>query len=121
MKDCLFCKFISGEIPVSKVYEDDDFIIIRDINPQCKNHFLAIPKTHYKFLADMSEKEAETLAVILKKIPTLVSELELKGGYRIVVNQGDDACQTVPHLHIHILSGEKMGWDPAGLGTNKSE
>ena len=114
MSDCLFCKFVSGEIPVAKVYENDDFIVIRDINPQCKNHFLAIPKTHYKFLADMSETEAVTLSRIFKKIPELEDVLELKKGYRIVINQGDDGCQTVPHLHIHILSGEKMGWDPAG-------
>ena len=115
MSDCLFCKFVNGEIPVSKVYEDDDFIVIRDINPQCKNHFLAIPKTHYKFLADMSEKEAETLSRIFAKIPKLSDILELEKGYRIVINQGDDGCQTVPHLHIHVLSGQKMGWDPAGL------
>lgn len=114
MSDCLFCKFVDGRIPVAKVYEDEDFIVIRDINPQCKNHFLAIPKTHYKFLADMTEGEAATLGRILKKIPTLESVLELSGGFRLVVNQGDDACQTVPHLHIHILSGEKMGWDPSG-------
>ena len=115
MEDCLFCKFVSGEIPVTKVFENEDFIVIRDINPQCRNHFLAIPKTHYKYLADMSDAESRTLAAILKKIPTLSEELELEKGYRIVVNQGDDACQTVPHLHIHILSGEKMGWDPAGI------
>lgn len=115
MSDCLFCKFISGEIPVNKVYEDEDMIIIRDINPQCRNHFLAIPKTHYKFLADMTENDAATLGRIFSKIPRLEKKLELCGGYRIVINQGDDACQTVPHLHIHVLSGEKMGWDPAGL------
>lgn len=113
MEDCLFCKFAKGEIPVNKVYEDEDFIIIRDINPQAKNHFLAIPKTHFKYLAEMTEKDSETLARILKKIPTLTDLLELGGGYRLVINQGDDAGQTVPHLHIHILSGQKMGWQPA--------
>ena len=115
MNDCLFCKFVSGEIPTTKVYEDEDFIIIRDINPQCKNHFLAIPKTHYKFLADMSEEESATLGRIFAKIPKLAGELELERGYRIVINQGEFGQQTVPHLHIHILSGEQMAWDPAGL------
>ena len=115
MEDCLFCKFVSGEIPVSKVFENQDFIVIRDINPQCKNHFLAIPKTHYKFLADMNGEDSAALARIFAKIPQLRSELELEKGFRIVINQGDDACQTVPHLHIHVLSGEQMGWDPAGL------
>lgn len=113
MDDCLFCKFVKGEIPVNKVYEDEDFIVIRDINPQAKNHFLAIPKAHFKLLSEMSENDAERLKRILKKIPTLEKELELKNGYRLVINQGDDAGQTVPHLHIHILSGQKMGWQPA--------
>ena len=117
MSDCLFCKFVSGEIPVNKVYEDDDFIIIRDINPQCKNHFLAIPKKHYKFLADMTADDARVLGSVFKKISSLADTLELKEGYRIVINQGENGCQTVPHLHIHILSGEKMGWDPAGLNA----
>ena len=110
MDDCLFCKFAKGELPVNEVYEDEDFIVIRDINPQAKNHFLAIPKTHFKLWSEMSENDAERLKRILKKIPTLEKELELKNGYRLVINQGDDAGQTVPHLHIHILSGQKMGW-----------
>lgn len=113
MDDCLFCKFAKGEIPVDKVYEDEEFIVIRDINPQAKNHFLAIPKTHFKLLSEMTEDDAERLKRILKKIPTLEKELELTNGYRLVINQGDDAGQTVPHLHIHILSGQKMGWQPA--------
>lgn len=113
MDDCLFCKFAKGEIPVDKVYEDEDFIVIRDINPQAKNHFLAIPKTHFRLLSEMTEDNAERLKRILKKISTLEKELELKNGYRLVINQGDDAGQTVPHLHIHILSGQKMGWQPA--------
>lgn len=117
MENCLFCKFVNGEIPVNKVYEDEDFIIIKDIEPKCKNHFLAIPKVHYKFLAEMTKEDSLALARIFSKIPTLVDLLELKNGYRLVINQGDDAGQTVPHLHIHILSGEKMGWDPAGLKT----
>ena len=113
MEDWLFCKFADGEIPVNKVYEDEDFVIIRDINPQAKNHFLAIPKRHFKYLAEMTEDDAALVARMLKKIPTLEKELELSGGYRLVINQGDDAGQTVPHLHIHILSGQKMGWQPA--------
>lgn len=111
--DCLFCKFISGEIPVNKLYEDDNFIVIRDIEPKAKNHYLAIVKSHFKLLAEMTDEQAEMLKNTLKKIPELSEILELQGGYRIVVNQGDDAGQTVPHLHIHILCGQKMGWTPA--------
>ena len=103
MENCLFCKFVSGEFNVDKVFENEDFIIIRDIAPKAKNHFLAIPKVHFKFLAEMTEKDAELVGRMLKTIPTLTEVLELKSGYRLVINQGDDAGQTVPHLHIHIL------------------
>lgn len=113
MEDCLFCKFANGEIPVNKVFENEDFVIIRDINPQAKNHFLAIPKKHFKYLAEMTEEDSELVGRILKTISALEDLLELKNGYRLVINQGDDAGQTVPHLHIHILSGQKMGWQPA--------
>ncbi len=113
MEDCLFCKFTGGEIAVNKVFENADFIIIRDINPQAKNHFLAIPKKHFKYLAEMTAEDSETLGRILKTISSLTDLLELGDGYRLVINQGDDAGQTVPHLHIHILSGQKMGWQPA--------
>lgn len=113
MEDCLFCKFANGAIPVDKVYEDEDFIIIKDIAPVAKNHYLAIPKTHFKYLAEMGYNEAALVGRMLKKIPELSSLLHLENGYRLVINQGDDAGQTVPHLHIHILSGQKMGWQPA--------
>ena len=113
MNNCLFCKIIKGEIPASKMYEDDDMIIIKDIEPKAKNHYLCIPKLHFKLLAEMGEKEAEAVKKCLLKIPTLEKELGLEGGYRLVINQGDDAGQTVFHLHIHILSGQKMGWQPA--------
>lgn len=113
MNDCLFCKMVSGEIPVNKVYEDENMIIIRDIEPKAKNHFLCIVKCHFKYLSEMTENDAEMLKNCLKKIPELKDILELTDGYRLVINQGDDAGQSVPHLHIHILSGQKMGWTPA--------
>ena len=113
MNDCLFCKFANGEIPVNKVYEDDDFIIIRDIEPKAKNHFLAIPKRHFALLSEMNADDNAALSRIFAKIPTLNKQLELDSGYRLVINQGDDAGQSVHHLHIHILSGQKMGWQPA--------
>ena len=111
--DCLFCKFVSGEIPIQKVYEDCDFIIIKDIAPKAKNHFLAIPKQHFKLLSEATEEQSLMVGKMLKKISTLTKELELENGYRLVINQGDDAGQTVFHLHVHILSGQKMGWQPA--------
>lgn len=113
MNSCLFCKFVSGEIEVQKIYEDEDMIIIRDIAPQAKNHFLAIPKQHFKFISDADNSQCEMIGRCLKKISGLTDLLELGNGYRLVINQGDDAGQTVDHLHIHILSGQKMGWQPA--------
>lgn len=114
MSDCLFCKFVSNELKTEKVFENEDFIIIKDISPMAKNHFLAIPKKHFKLLSEMTEEDATILGGILKTIPTLTDVLELNEGYRLVINQGDDAGQSVPHLHIHVLSGQKMGWNPAG-------
>lgn len=113
MENCLFCKFVSGEIPVVKVYEDEIMIIIRDINPQAKNHFLAIPKQHFKLISDATAEQVGIIGKIFKRISELEDVLQLKNGYRLVVNQGDDAGQTVFHLHIHILSGQKMEWNPA--------
>ena len=113
MENCLFCKFVSGEFKTEKVFENEDFIIIKDIAPKAKNHFIAIPKKHFKLLAEMTQEDSQTLGRILKTIPTLSDVLHLENGYRLVVNQGDDAGQTVPHLHVHILSGQKMEWNPA--------
>jgi len=113
MENCLFCKFVSGEFKTEIVFENDDFIIIKDIAPKAKNHFLAIPKKHFKYLAEMTQEDSALVGRILKTIPTLADKLELGEGYRLVINQGDDAGQTVPHLHIHVLSGQKMEWNPA--------
>ena len=108
MENCLFCKIIKGEIPATKMYEDDNMIIIKDIDPKAKNHFLCIPKRHFKLLAEMTEEDANAVKACLKKIPTLEKELGLKNGYRLVINQGEDAGQTVRHLHVHIIGGEKL-------------
>ena len=113
MENCLFCKIIKGDIPATKMYEDDNMIIIKDIDPKAKNHFLCIPKSHFKLLKDMTEEQSQMLKECFNKIPTLEKELGLENGYRLVINQGEDAGQTVFHLHIHILSGQKMGWTPA--------
>lgn len=108
MNDCVFCKINKGEIPSEKLYEDDDVFIIRDINPRAIKHYLMIPKNHYKLLADMSEEDSQTLARALKKLPELANQLGLENGFRLVINQGEDAVQTVFHLHIHIMGGEKL-------------
>ena len=113
MENCLFCKFVNREYKTDIVFENEDFIMFKDINPVAKNHFLAVPKRHFKYLAEMTEDDANMLGRILKKISELKDLLGLENGYRLVINQGDDAGQTVPHLHIHVLSGQKMEWHPA--------
>ena len=111
--NCLFCKIIKGEIPSKKMYEDDDMYIFCDIDPKAPKHYLCVPKSHFKLLSEMTDEQAEMLKRCLKKIPGLTELLGLEGGYRLVINQGDDAGQSVFHLHIHILAGKKMGWQPA--------
>ncbi len=106
--NCVFCAIMDGEIPSQKVYEDEKFIIIKDINPKAKLHYLCIPKNHYKLLEQMTEEDLDNIRYIFKKIPELKKELGLENGYRIIINQGDDAIQTVFHLHIHLLGGEKL-------------
>ncbi len=108
MDNCLFCKIIKGEIPSTKVYEDDDMLIIKDISPQAKVHLLLLPKEHYANIVEMTDAQAATLAKCIKKLSTLTDELGLQGGFRLVSNKGADACQSVEHLHVHILGGEKL-------------
>ena len=107
---CVFCSIIDGVIPSTRVYEDEDFIIIKDIEPIAKCHYLAIPKIHFKYLSEMKESNLKVLNKILTTIPKIQNELGLKNGYRLIINQGDDAGQSVPHLHIHIIGGETLEW-----------
>lgn len=108
MDNCIFCKMIKGEIPVTPIYSDDDMIIIKDINPQAPLHYLAIPREHFASVVDMTARQAQTLGRMLKKIGELTEALGLSGGFRIVSNKGVNGCQSVMHLHIHILGGEKL-------------
>lgn len=109
MENCIFCKIIAGEIPSSKVYEDEDMLVFRDINPQAKVHCLCVPKSHFATLSEMNEQQAEIVKKCLVKIPGIAAELGLSDGYRLIINQGKDAGQTVFHLHIHILGGQYLG------------
>ena len=113
MEDCIFCKIIGRDIASTKVYEDEDMVIIKDIAPQAPVHLLLLPKQHYPDIIAMSDEQAQTLARCLKKLSAMTAELGLEGGFRLVSNKGADACQSVGHLHIHILGGgqlaDKMG------------
>ena len=109
MADCLFCKIIAGDIPSAKVYEDEHVYAFRDINPQAPTHVLVIPKTHVASVAKVDEISDELLAACLRACRT-VAQLEglTESGFRVVSNCGDDACQSVHHLHFHVLGGRKM-------------
>ena len=108
MDNCVFCKIKKGEIPSTKLYEDEDFMIIKDINPQAKIHLVAIPTLHVPYIAEMSEQQSLIIGKIMNKVSKMQNELGLTNGYRLIINQGHDANQTVPHLHIHILGGEEL-------------
>ena len=109
MADCLFCRIIAGEIPSAKVYEDDKTFAFRDINPMAPVHVLVIPKTHVASMAAIDEADDALLAACLRTVREVA---KLEGvdatGYRVVSNCGDDACQSVKHLHFHVLGGRKM-------------
>lgn len=111
--NCVFCAIIEGEIPSQKVYEDEEMIIIKDINPNAPVHLLLIPKEHYANITEMSNEQAATLGKCIKKLGGLVDGLGLKDGFRLISNKGADACQSVDHLHIHILGGKQL---PAFMG-----
>lgn len=108
MDDCVFCKIIQGVIPSKRYFEDEDMIVIKDLEPKAKEHYLCIPKVHFALLSEMDGEKSEILRRCFTKIPTLQEKLGLSGGYRVIINQGDDAGQTVHHLHIHLLGGEKL-------------
>ena len=108
MNDCIFCKIAEGVIPSSKVYEDDVMLAFRDINPQAPVHVLVIPKTHIASLDEVSAENSDIVKKIFEKIPEIASLAGVTNGYRLISNCGEDACQTVKHLHFHILGGKKM-------------
>ena len=107
--DCLFCSIIKGEIPSQKVYEDDKILAFRDIDPQAPVHVLVIPKQHIKWAWDLNAENSWIVAYIFEKIPLIAKELGVdEAGFRIVNNCGDDGCQSVKHLHFHILGGTQL-------------
>ncbi|MCR5263929.1 MAG: histidine triad nucleotide-binding protein [Clostridiales bacterium] len=108
MDGCLFCKIIAGEIPSAKVYEDDDIFAFRDINPQAPTHILVVPKTHIPSMDGVTAENSAVVAKIFEVIPQIAAKEGLTNGYRVISNCGPDACQTVKHLHFHILGGRAM-------------
>ena len=108
MENCLFCKIAAGIIPSTKVYEDELVYAFRDIAPQAPTHILVIPKAHIASCNGITAENSAVVAHIFEVIPQIAKEEGLENGYRIVSNCGDDAGQTVHHLHFHILGGKKL-------------
>ena len=110
MEDCLFCKIIKGEIPSNKVYEDEEILAFKDINPVAPIHILVIPKKHIGSLAHMEKEDEKIVGKIYGVINKIAEEQGFKeNGYRVIVNCGKDAGQEVMHLHFHLLAGKKFG------------
>jgi len=109
MNDCLFCKIARGEIPSDKVFEDDSILAFRDIHPQAARHVLIIPKTHLSGLNGLEGAGDALLARLLRAARSVAKETGIdESGYRLVANCGKHACQSVQHLHFHLLGGEQL-------------
>ncbi len=113
MFDCLFCKIIAGQIPSTKVYEDETVLAFRDINPQAPTHILVVPKAHIEDCNGINEANSAVVGHIFQVIPQIASAEGLSNGYRVVSNCGTDAGQTVAHLHFHILGGKTLSLEMA--------
>lgn len=113
MKDCLFCRLVSREIPSTPVYEDEEILAFKDINPQAPIHLLVIPKKHVPSLSQTGPEDLGLLGKIHGVIQELAAEHGVAtSGFRVVVNTGDDGGQTVGHLHFHLLGGRALKWPP---------
>lgn len=107
--DCIFCKIVAGEIPSTKVYEDDKILAFKDINPCAPVHNVIIPKEHVLSCADdITEENVDIIAYIFTKIPQIAKLCGLEDGYRIINNCGENGAQTVKHIHFHLIGGEKL-------------
>jgi len=109
MPDCLFCKIVEGLIPSEKIFEDEDFLAFKDINPQSPVHILVIPKKHVARLSDCGSNEGDMLSGLLLRANKAAKETGIaESGYRVAINSGDDGGQLVHHLHLHLMGGCKL-------------
>ena len=113
MSNCIFCRIIAGEIPATRVYEDDRLIAFTDLNPQAPTHVLVVPREHVPTLNDVTAGHEGLLGAMIRRGALIAHERgHADGGYRLVFNCNADAGQTVFHLHLHVLGGRRMGWPP---------
>ena len=106
--DCIFCKIAAGEIPSTKVFENEWIVAFRDLNPQAPTHILVIPREHIASADGVNADNSAVIAKIFEAIPQIAKAEGLTGGYRVITNCGPDACQSVHHLHFHVLGGGQM-------------
>ena len=111
MDNCLFCRIVAGEIPSRKLYEDDQVLAFYDVNPQAPTHFLVIPKVHIQSAGAVTPENSAVVAHIFEVIAKICKEKGIES-FRVVSNCGEDAGQSVPHLHFHVLAGRNLGWPP---------
>ncbi len=113
MADCLFCRISTKQIPAKVLYEDHTVMAFDDINPQAPTHVLVIPRKHIASLAPLGEGEAELMGHLTGVVNRIAKDKGIaESGYRVVVNNGKDAQQSVGHLHLHLLGGRPFGWPP---------
>jgi histidine triad (HIT) family protein len=110
--DCLFCRIAAGEIPATKIHEDDLVFAIRDIHPQAATHVLVMPLAHVVSAADLTEADAPLLGRLFSVAAKIAADEGLENGWRLVSNVGPDGGQSVAHLHVHLLGGRPMTWPP---------
>ena len=108
MSDCIFCRIARGEIPSRRVYENEQVLAFHDRNPQAPVHVLIIPRMHIPSLDGVNEENSAVLARVMEAVPRVAREAGLTGGYRLISNCGKDACQSVGHLHFHLLGGTQL-------------
>lgn len=106
--DCLFCSIIKGEIPSTKVYENEKVFAFRDINPQAPTHILVVPKNHISSADAVNADNSADVAAIFEAIPEIAKAEGLKDGYRVITNIGEHGCQSVKHLHFHVVGGKQL-------------
>jgi len=112
MKDCLFCRIISGEIPSKKAYEDERVYAFEDINPQAPTHILVVPKKHIRGLKEAQKEDAEIIGYCQLTAADIARQRSIEDGYRTVINVGPRAGQSVFHLHVHLIGGRPLHWPP---------
>lgn len=110
--DCLFCKIVAGEIPSTKIYEDEYVYAFKDIDPQAPFHAIVIPKTHIKSAAEITAENSFLVAKVFETIAKIAEQENLEKGFRVVNNCGEQGGQTVGHIHFHLLARRNLAWPP---------